>query len=114
MKLERENMQSLFVYGTLRLGEPNAHVMERIGGTWSKGYVLGNLENSGWGAALGSPGIRLKDDGSPVEGYVFMSEHLEGHWEYLDAFEGNEYARQAVKVYLEDGQVMQSQVYALI
>ena len=114
MKLEIHNMQSLFVYGTLRLGEPNAHVMERIGGTWFKGYILGNLENSGWGAALGSPGIRLKDEGNPVQGYVFISEHLEDHGEYLDEFEGVEYHRQAVTVYLEDGKVMQSQVYALI
>ena len=114
MKLEIDNMQSLFVYGTLRLGEPNAHVMERIGGTWCQGYILGQLENSGWGAALGSPGIRLKDDGSVVHGYVFISEHLEDHWAYLDEFEGAEYHRQAVTVYLQDGKVMQSQVYALI
>lgn len=114
MKLEIHNIQSLFVYGTLRLGEPNAHVMERIGGTWFKGYILGNLENSGWGAALGSPGIRLKDNGNPVQGYVFISEHLEDHWADLDEFEGAEYRRQAVTVYLQDGKVMQSQVYALI
>jgi gamma-glutamylcyclotransferase (GGCT)/AIG2-like uncharacterized protein YtfP len=56
----------------------------------------------------------LKDDGNPVQGYVFISEHLEDHWEYLDEFEGVEYHRQAVTVYLEDGKVMQSQVYALI
>lgn len=40
-------MQHLFVYGTLRLGQPNAHVMEAIGGTWQKGYVLGELINEG-------------------------------------------------------------------
>lgn len=43
---------SLFVYGTLRLGQPNAHVMERIGGEWLKGTVLGELEQRGWGAHL--------------------------------------------------------------
>ncbi len=29
-------MQHLFVYGTLRLGQPNAHVMEAIGGDMAK------------------------------------------------------------------------------
>ncbi len=41
--------QSLFVYGTLRLGQPNVHVMERIGGEWKKGVVWGELEHKGWG-----------------------------------------------------------------
>lgn len=35
-------MHSLFVYGTLGPGRPNAHIMENIGGSWQPGYVLGN------------------------------------------------------------------------
>lgn len=106
-------MQSLFVYGTLRLGQPNAHVMEGIGGTWLQGYILGHLENSGWGAALGSPGIRLSSQGDQVGGYVFQSENLASHWSALDEFEGAEYERTNVTVYLENGDSMKSQVYVL-
>lgn len=104
---------SLFVYGTLRLGQPNAHVMERIGGEWLKGTVLGELEQRGWGAALGSPGIRLSEHGQVIEGYVFVSEHLAEHWAALDEFEGEEYERVAVDVRLESGEIMHSEIYAL-
>lgn len=34
-------MHSLFVYGTLRPQQPNAPVMERIGGSWKAGYIRG-------------------------------------------------------------------------
>ena len=34
-------MNQLFVYGTLRPNHENAHLLERIGGTWQKGYVHG-------------------------------------------------------------------------
>ncbi|MGI4199102.1 gamma-glutamylcyclotransferase family protein, partial [Klebsiella pneumoniae] len=30
-------MESLFVYGTLGPGRPNAHILENIGGTWQEG-----------------------------------------------------------------------------
>ncbi len=32
-------MESLFVYGTLGPGRPNAHILENIGGTWQEGHV---------------------------------------------------------------------------
>ena len=34
-------MESLFVYGTLGPGRPNAHILENIGGTWQEGHVGG-------------------------------------------------------------------------
>lgn len=106
-------MQSLFVYGTLRPNQPNAHVLERIGGTWQAGYILGHLEQRGWGAEFGSPGIQLSDDGQRVEGYVFVSDHLEKYWAELDAFEGDEYTRTPVTVYVDSGEQIKSMVYAL-
>lgn len=106
-------MQSLFVYGTLRPNQPNAHVMEVIGGTWQAGYIKGHLEQRGWGAELGSPGIQLSDDGESVQGYVFLSESLSQHWDALDEFEGEEYQRVPVRVYLENGKTMKSMVYTL-
>jgi gamma-glutamylcyclotransferase (GGCT)/AIG2-like uncharacterized protein YtfP len=32
-------MATLFVYGTLGPGRPNAHVLEGIGGSWQEGHV---------------------------------------------------------------------------
>ena len=106
-------MNSLFVYGTLRPNEPNAHILEKIGGIWKKGFVIGNLVESGWGAALGSPGIEVRCDGQKVYGYLFISDHLDEHWSWLDAFEGKEYQRTIVDVFLDDGEVFQSQIYAV-
>lgn len=106
-------MQSLFVYGTLRPQQPNAHVLEKIGGTWLAGYILGHLHQCGWGAELGSPGIQLSEHGERVEGFIFLSENLATHWDDLDAFEGEEYQRSPVTVYLENAEQCQSVVYAL-
>lgn len=55
-------MESLFVYGTLGLGRPNAHILENIGGTWQEGHVGGSLLAKGWGAEMGYPGDLLPVD----------------------------------------------------
>ena len=44
-------MERLFVYGTLRPGHSNAHIMDNIGGEWQPGYVKGLFYERGWGAA---------------------------------------------------------------
>ena len=62
---------------------------------------------------MGSPGIQLSDSGQPVEGYMFISENLVQHWSELDAFEGEEYQRLPVTVYLGNGEQLESVVYAL-
>lgn len=52
-------MERLFVYGTLRPGHSNAHIMDNIGGEWQPGYVKGLFYERGlWG------GDRLCMDGS--------------------------------------------------
>ena len=51
--------QHLFVYGTLGPNKPNAHILEVIAGTWSKGSVKGLLKEAGWVAELGFPGLML-------------------------------------------------------
>ncbi|MEX0578837.1 gamma-glutamylcyclotransferase, partial [Enterobacter cloacae subsp. cloacae] len=42
-------MDSLFVYGTLRPGHSNAHILESIGGEWQAGFVTGTFYARGWG-----------------------------------------------------------------
>jgi hypothetical protein len=52
-------MNALFVYGTLRPGHSNAHILENIGGEWLAGFVSGTFYERGWGAAADFPGIVL-------------------------------------------------------
>lgn len=93
-------MNHLFVYGTLGPGGPNEHILQKVGGTFEEGFVRGKLYEEGWGANMGFPGIRLDDPIDTIEGYLFVSEHLEKHWAELDAFEGDAYRRVETTVIL--------------
>lgn len=106
-------MESLFVYGTLGPGRPNAHILENIGGSWQKGNVGGSLQEKGWGAEMGYPGIVLDDSGNRVEGFLFSSENLAKQWDLLDKFEGDEYERVPVDVVTEEGLTVKSCIYML-
>ena len=106
-------METLFVYGTLGPGRPNAHIMENIGGTWLNGSVEGTLEQKGWGAEMGYPGIVLDKSGNRVNGFLFSSENLATNWKILDDFEGEEYERVPVEVTTERGDKVQSSIYML-
>ena len=89
----------LAVYGSLGPGRENEHVMTAIGGVWRNGYTMPGVRlDSGWGAAIGYPGIVWKIGPSDVEAFVFDSEALPAHWAKLDDFEGDEYARLYVEV----------------
>ncbi|XYQ53402.1 gamma-glutamylcyclotransferase family protein [Pectobacterium carotovorum] len=106
-------MESLFVYGTLGPGRPNAHILEQVGGTWQEGYVEGSLLNKGWGAEMGYPGIVLNNSGQRVYGFIFTSENLKTHWDFLDEFEGDEYERVPVSVITSGGEAVNSCIYML-
>jgi gamma-glutamylcyclotransferase (GGCT)/AIG2-like uncharacterized protein YtfP len=86
-------IESVFVYGTLVPGEPNEHVLGALGGSWQSATVTGRLEQRGWGAEMGYPGLVLDGDGEAIKGFVFSSEHLAEHREALDAFEGEQYRK---------------------
>lgn len=103
----------LFVYGSLAPGRANAHVLAEVPGTWEAATVRGTLRHEGWGAAIGYPGIVIDEHGEEVVGFVFCSEELDAHWAQLDRFEGEGYQRVPVSARLEDGSVVQAQVYAL-
>ncbi|MEN4982458.1 gamma-glutamylcyclotransferase family protein [Acinetobacter modestus] len=106
-------MLSLFVYSTLGPNRPNAHIMEKIGGTWPKAHLFGTLKEQGWGAEFGFPGIVLDQSEHLVSGFVFFSDNLEQHWQELNEFEGTGYQRVPVKAYLSTCEVVDSYVYAL-
>jgi len=106
-------MESLFVYGTLGPGRPNAHILENIGGTWQEGHVGGSLLAKGWGSEMGFPGIVLDDSGNRVQGFLFTSENLQNNWQVLDDFEGAEYERVPVDVVTADGVTVKSCIYMI-
>lgn len=103
----------LFVYGTLAPGQPNAHVLADVPGTWEPASVTGTLLAQGWGAAIGYPGIVLDERGETVHGQVFSSEALADHWARLDAFEGDGYRRVPTTARLDDGRTVDAYVYSL-
>jgi gamma-glutamylcyclotransferase (GGCT)/AIG2-like uncharacterized protein YtfP len=84
-------IQRLFVYGTLKPGHENAHMLEEIGGSWQAGSVMGTLVSEGWAATKGYTALVLDEKGQEVSGYVFSSELLAQHWERLDEFENARY-----------------------
>ena len=103
----------LFIYGSLQPGGPNEHVRDGIDGEWQAGTVRGFLVESGWGASIGDPGLRLDDAGDPVPGFVFTSIELADHWSRLDDFEGGEYRRVVADVRLDDGELVPAHLYVL-
>lgn len=105
-------MSSLFVYGTLCPGKPNAHILENIGGSFKKAYIFGTLYNADYAVNTGYPGVVLEGN-EQVNGFIFNAENLDSYWNYLDEFEGLEYQRVPVKVFVEDGEEVDSFVYIL-
>lgn len=105
--------QRLFIYGTLAPGRPNEHVLAPLGGTWTPATVRGRLEQQGWGADMGFPGLVLDENGDEIGGFVFASEQLAGFWATLDEFEGEQYRRVRVVASLHDGSPVEACVYVL-
>jgi gamma-glutamylcyclotransferase (GGCT)/AIG2-like uncharacterized protein YtfP len=66
--------------------------------------VNGKLFSSGWGAALGFPGLILDPRGPSVDVHVFESMALPEHWARLDEFEGSGYRRVVTTVNTEEGE----------
>jgi uncharacterized protein (TIGR00290 family) len=93
----------LATYGTLAPGRQNHGQLSELPGRWIVGHVRGELVEAGWGASLGYPGLILDPDAAPVEVSVFESGELPGHWDRLDAFEGDGYRRVAVDVATAEG-----------
>ena len=106
-------METLFVYGTLMPNCPNGHVLENIIGKFVPATVTGELIGAGWSASMGYPGIKLGRGSDKVHGYLFYSNNLEENWEYLDAFEGEEFVRTEVTVERYDEVEVDTYIYTL-
>ncbi|MEM8981897.1 MAG: gamma-glutamylcyclotransferase family protein [Pseudomonadota bacterium] len=105
--------QRLFVYGTLAPGQPNAHELSGIDGTWEPATLRGRLFAAGWGAASGYPGVVVDPAATAIAGHVLTSTDLHQHWRRLDAFEGDGYQRMLAPVQLASGAIVDAYVYAL-
>ena len=90
--------ETLFVYGTLMPNCPNAHILENIVGKFLPATVKGKLVDAGWSASMGYPGIRLEDGSDTIHGFLFYSDNLINHWDFLDEFEGEEFIRMPIKL----------------
>jgi gamma-glutamylcyclotransferase (GGCT)/AIG2-like uncharacterized protein YtfP len=95
----------LAVYGTLGPGRENHHQLEGLRGVWADGIVRARRYESGWGAALGYPGLVLDPGGEAVAVQVLLSDDLPAHWARLDDFEGDGYRRVVVEVQTPGGAV---------
>lgn len=93
-----QSASRLAVYGTLMPGRSNAHELAMLDGTWRTGIVRGYLSEDGWGLTGGFPGLKLDPHGDEIPVHVLESADLPDHWERLDAFEGEEYARVVARV----------------
>ena len=102
----------LAVYGTLAPDRINHHQISALTGNWQRGTVKGTLLSSGWGAALGFPGLILDPLGPSVVVDLFESKDLPQHWARLDEFEGSGYRRVVTTVNTEQG-VRSAWIYAL-
>lgn len=106
-------MQTLFVYGSLAPGRSNEHILAPLDGTWQPAAVNGHLQQIGWGAALGYPGLVLDAEGEEVSGFLFSAAGLAAFWDTLDDFEGDQYERVLTTVRLDDGSTVEACVYVL-
>lgn len=104
--------ERLAVYGSLAPGQANHHQLAGLAGDWRAGTVRGWLVESGWGSALGYPGLRPDPAGPIVAVQLFTSDDLRAHWARLDAFEGEAYERVEIAVDL-GGETVTAQLYAL-
>ena len=62
---------------------------------------------------MGYPGIRLDMGNDTVHGYLFYSDNLINHWDFLDEFEGEEFERTPITVERYDELEVETYIYTL-
>ncbi|MFK7791584.1 MAG: gamma-glutamylcyclotransferase [Devosiaceae bacterium] len=90
-------------YGTLAPGRSNHAQVEHLSGRWIKGTVRGTATTNTTGRWTGYPGFHLHADGEPVSVFILESSDLTDHWDRLDVFEGEAYARVVTTAQTDEG-----------
>lgn len=102
----------LAIYGSLAPGQSNHAVVSGIPGEWLDGlHVRGRRFELGWGDDMGYPGFTWIPGGDPVAIHLLKSEQLPRHWSRLDAFEGPQYQRILVPVFLDQAFLTLANIY---
>ena len=101
----------LAVYGSLAPGQANQHVLADLGGSWTSGFVEGELFAIGWGAAIGFPAMRWAPDGERIPVHLLVSARLPDAWTRLDRFEGPDYRRILIPIFGEEGLLAVANIY---
>jgi len=82
---------ALLVYGTLAPGRENHHLLSGLAGTWSEVTIEGEI-----GDWLGYPMFRWSEGGAANPAWLLRSAELPAHYERLDRFETDAYARRVI------------------
>ena len=103
----------LFVYGTLAPNQPNARISCPSGWPIGRRPLLSApcIPKAGAQQWAILPFKLIGTDS--VKGFLLESPDLPGFWDELDEFEGADYRRVEVTAYPENGDAVQSFIYAL-
>lgn len=96
----------LCVYGRMRPGGPDAHVLEPFGGVWSNGEFPGYLQTEGVCTMDQCPGLAWAPDGPANLGHILTSEKLSASWASIDSSEGGDYVRLLTPVRTKTGDIV--------
>jgi gamma-glutamylcyclotransferase (GGCT)/AIG2-like uncharacterized protein YtfP len=103
----------LAVYGSLAPGRSNHDQLQDLRAEWHSGcFVRGDLADRGWSTGVGYPTLRWSASGPAIAVDMLVSEDLPRHWSRLDEFEGPDYQRIVVPVFVGTGVVAVANLYA--
>lgn len=95
----------LCVYGRMRPGGPDAHVLAPIGGEWITCSYPGHLQNGSQCSLDECPGLTWSMTREWNEGgYLLTADALAENWERLDAKEGENLVRLLTPVRIDDSE----------
>ena len=90
-------LKKLASYGTLRPGESNYKVVSDIKGNWVDGVIHGTTNTH-----RGYPVFKWTEPGADVSVQILCSEMLPSEVKRVDEFEGADYIRTLIPVYVQD------------